>query len=382
MDDGRKFLRYIVPAFVYLIEIILFLSFFLVLNPSICTFNLFNGLSYKDHILEIIIMGFIVSGGLGAFFCQIYHVIYSFGVVDLRKSIINAMKKGCLKVTGEGKALEAESIENCNKRISLMIDTVLWSQRSELNNKIKGAKDRTQTYHDHLHGVGGVIVATFFAFISWLLIVISTVYLNGVLWFNPTYWFIIILWVLLIVIFFLAYLKLKEQLIFHRYSILMDVLGDDFIWRNNKPAEIDILWTDVRHKGGEMTENHTRIVASRIYFIVGILFLIFYVVKNPGLLDLFKKHWVEFIWCSGWGAIGIGLGLYNSRNNNDDHCKRRGHYYLYFIFVWFIATFTAFVAFGAFENNAVRSYIFAALTGIIVGFIGDNLPDKFFVLTK
>ncbi|MDD5561029.1 MAG: hypothetical protein PHT50_02730 [Candidatus Omnitrophica bacterium] len=240
MDDGRKFLRYIVPAFVYFVEVILFLSLFLVFNPSICTFNLSNDLINENNILEIIIMGFIVSGGLGAFFCQIYHVIYSFHVVDLRNSIIDAIEKGCLKVMERGKALEAKNIKNCNKRIFLMIDTVLWSQRSELNNKIKGAKDRTQTYHDHLHGIGGVIVATFFAFVSWFFIIGYIA--EEMCLFNLAYWFIICSWVVLFIIFFLGYFRIREQLEFHRYSILIDVLKDDFFWNNKKPAEVDIPW--------------------------------------------------------------------------------------------------------------------------------------------
>jgi hypothetical protein len=242
MDNGRKFLRYIVPAFVYLIEVILFLFPLFVLNNSISNFSPFwEDLINISHNVWGIIAGFIVSGGLGAFFVQIYHGLYSFDVLDFRNSIIDAVKGKYLKIIMRERELGIEEIERFNKRAFLMIESALWSQRSLINPEIKSATERTLAYHDHVHGLGGVIVATFFAFISWVLIVSSAESMtpaDKTLCCSPLH-FLAMLWIILIIYFLVVYYRLRKILEFHRYSILTDVLKNDLIW-SKKPAEINI----------------------------------------------------------------------------------------------------------------------------------------------
>jgi len=129
--------------------------------------------------------------------------------------------------------------------------------------------------------------------------------------------------------------------------------------------------------------NPTRSLWSGIFLIVGIFLLaFFFVITNPVLLNIIKRYLSEILWCLSWGAIGIGLGLYNSVGDLGGKLQKHEHYYKFFSFVWFIATLAAFVALGTFENSTVRSYVAAALAGVIVGFVGDKLPEKFFGLAR
>lgn len=125
--------------------------------------------------------------------------------------------------------------------------------------------------------------------------------------------------------------------------------------------------------------NPKRIGWGIFYLAAGVLlFVFFWLVKTPAFLNIIEKYSPEILWCFSWAAIGVGIGLLNSRSAHNDNQNNHWHYYTYFIFVWLAATLAAFVALGTFENNIVRSYAAAALTGLAVGFVGDNLPEKFF----
>lgn len=93
---------------------------------------------------------------------------------------------------------------------------------------------------------------------------------------------------------------------------------------------------------------------------------------------LFISNLNGILWCTGWSAVGIGLGLWNDRENDTDRVKEHLHYITYFIFVWFIASLAGFSVF----ENGLRSYAVSALTGIAIGFTGDSLAGLLLDLSK
>ena len=133
-----------------------------------------------------------------------------------------------------------------------------------------------------------------------------------------------------------------------------------------------------------MSENNPKRVGWSCFYIgVGFILLIFFcVVKKPAFLNIIVDYLLGILWCLSWAAIGIGCGLWNSRSAKGKNQYESKHYHTYFIFVWFIAALAAFVALGTFEKDIVRSYAAAALTGLAVGFVGDNLPEKLFGIGK
>jgi hypothetical protein len=97
-------------------------------------------------------------------------------------------------------------------------------------------------------------------------------------------------------------------------------------------------------------------------------------VKATALLNVTCYYLLEILWCGGWAAVGVSLGLWSNRYNTVHDISR---YFTYFVFVWVIAFLSAFVALGTFEKDIIRSYAAATLAGLIVGFMGDRLPERF-----
>lgn len=129
-----------------------------------------------------------------------------------------------------------------------------------------------------------------------------------------------------------------------------------------------------------MKDNPERIFWCKIYLVTGVaIFSLFLFIKKIEILSLYYS---EILWSLGWAAFGVGFGLWNSRTAHGEVLEKKEHYYTYFIFVEFVAGLAAFVAFGTFQDDSIRSYAAAALTGLIVGFIGDSLPERFIGLTK
>ena len=113
-----------------------------------------------------------------------------------------------------------------------------------------------------------------------------------------------------------------------------------------------------------------------VYLIAGILLLIlFWIIRNPALFDILERYSSGIVWCSGWSAIGVSLGLYNSRTTTGGNSEKHHHYRTYFLFVFGIAALAAFVVFESFDKNIV-SYAAAMLAGITIGFLGDKLGER------
>jgi len=131
----------------------------------------------------------------------------------------------------------------------------------------------------------------------------------------------------------------------------------------------------------EDTENSHRLAWGGCFLAIGILLGIIFIFRVwpflPGFLET-KSYLTQLLWSSSWTAIGISLGLYNSRNESSKRSKENRHYYTYFLFVFIIITLVSFVLLGTFDKNVDRVYVYvaASLTGIILGFSGDKLGDK------
>ena len=116
--------------------------------------------------------------------------------------------------------------------------------------------------------------------------------------------------------------------------------------------------------------------------ISGAVLITFWLWRQGGLqkLDEFFGQNIEKIWwCLGASAIGISLGLWNSRDKTEGKLKEHKHYRTYFVFVFVAASLTAFVVLS---DNSARSYAASALTGMAVGFIGDSLAGLMEKLIK
>ena len=125
--------------------------------------------------------------------------------------------------------------------------------------------------------------------------------------------------------------------------------------------------------------NCTRLIASLFYFFCGIVLVYFSTNKFEKLTGFFTLNKVTIFWCSGWSAIGIAAGLWNSRDDNTPVTRKKCHYFIYFFFILFIASLAAFVVFLSVANNHL-AYASSALVAIVAGFAGDKLAGDIFKL--
>lgn len=135
----------------------------------------------------------------------------------------------------------------------------------------------------------------------------------------------------------------------------------------------------------EVSINETRLGWGWGYGMFGVfLLLVFLIIKIPEAIDFIRNNYMSILWCAGWTAIGIGLGLYNSRTTRGatkilgSHkliLESHKHYYTLFLFVLFVGTIAAFIALK-------YSYAAACLTAISIGFLGDRLTEKIGNLIK
>lgn len=114
--------------------------------------------------------------------------------------------------------------------------------------------------------------------------------------------------------------------------------------------------------------NHRRVFWATVYTLIGVATLVgFIVVVEPVFREWFVASCPPLLWSVGWGAVGIGLGLFNSRDDRSAVARKHLHYITYFLFVWGFASLAAFAAYSE------GSYAIAAVIGLATGFSGDRL---------
>ena len=119
--------------------------------------------------------------------------------------------------------------------------------------------------------------------------------------------------------------------------------------------------------------NPRRVFWATIYVFLGVAALVAFCVEvNPEWREWFVANRPIILWCVGWSAIGIGLGLWNDRNAKDELSKSQPHYLMYFPFVWFFASVVAFTAFYTVSDGRA-AYAAALAAGLAAGFSGDRL---------
>ncbi len=125
--------------------------------------------------------------------------------------------------------------------------------------------------------------------------------------------------------------------------------------------------------------NKLRRNAGWIYFGIGIIGIIGVILlKCPNFLSWLielaenPKFFCVVLWCFSWTFIGIGVGLINTQDHNDEVAKRVWHYILYYPFVLVVGVLAS-LSVESLSNLKINSYALMALTGLMVGFLGDDL---------
>jgi len=121
--------------------------------------------------------------------------------------------------------------------------------------------------------------------------------------------------------------------------------------------------------------NRKRLDWGILYFVVGLSLLVL-MSYSPVMISWAYSNRLLLSWVVGWSAIGIGLGLINSRENGG---KEKGgvenehlHYLLYFGFALFVSSLASF----AFSRNMNGlNYLQSALIALTLGFAAERIRD-------
>lgn len=176
MGDAQRFLRYIVPGLIFIIELLAYL----LISGDIC----FNQLMEHSDTLGVAASGLLVSGGLGFIFGAIYYTIvwcekiskwkYVLTGADLRNYLKIVESKTWLTLCfPDGKHVK---VDNLTKRAAWRVAVSYWDTRAETSKTIKAAiqwMDRSSTI---MNGLGTTCLASFGALVFFLIYNILSVF--------------------------------------------------------------------------------------------------------------------------------------------------------------------------------------------------------------
>lgn len=174
MDEARRFLRYVIPGLVLIIEVSLYswvsIDLFFADKKF---FEELKNLFLKNNIAAPI-SAFLASGGAGFLLGVIYYTAYwpilkrfSLGV-DHTELINDAINRGWLKLRKREKDDTFVNADKLNIFGAWRIVTSLWHERKESSEKIKAANPRIDSLTDIMHGSGTMFIGSIIAIPLWV----------------------------------------------------------------------------------------------------------------------------------------------------------------------------------------------------------------------
>lgn len=168
MEEARRFLRYVVPGLVFIIEIMA--TLLLMDYPAFV--ELLSKLKEVGAVLGI----FIASGGLGYLFSNSYHWVYWSWPHQKRfaidhKALIESLGDKIQIRDSLGDILPVSALD---KRQCWVIINVYWHTHLKSSKRIEGVNKKNDQISDITHGLGGTVIATLAAALTCLFLKLST----------------------------------------------------------------------------------------------------------------------------------------------------------------------------------------------------------------
>jgi hypothetical protein len=157
MDEARRFLRYIVPGILFLVEGLLFTW---ILFPDWAEQEI--SLLTDDAGVGFALAGILGSGGLGFLFSLVHHQAHwSCPSIDFRNTITRARNSSLLTLAdADGHPITSGSGTLLTARQAWVVVTAIWSERRLTSKLIEGAEPRASTLADLVHSLGTGRIAT------------------------------------------------------------------------------------------------------------------------------------------------------------------------------------------------------------------------------
>jgi len=165
MEEARRFLRYVIPGLLLMIEV----SLYLWLSSYQQFVQLIKELG-EDIAFPISI--FLASGGIGFLLGVVYYTLYwTKGIrliaVNHLPLIEDVVKRGWLKLQrrDDGKEVDVKELTQSG---AWRIVTSFWHERKESSLRIKAANARTDSLADIMHGLGTTFIGSIIAIPVWV----------------------------------------------------------------------------------------------------------------------------------------------------------------------------------------------------------------------
>ena len=248
MEDARRFLRYVIPGLVLILEVSLYL-----LLSSKREFIQF--LKNYGQNAGLPISTFIASGGIGFILANIYHYIYwsrlfRWLVPDHRQLIRNAVKRGWLKLEDRrsGEEMAEVAIKRLTQKHAWLISSSLWYAKLGSSERIKGAEPVVDRLVDIMHSLGSLCVGAVIAIGVWLF---AHFELSRAL---PDSWDLLRTAPVIFIIMaahFHHYKRVAKDFQIISDTIASEELEKEFLSRNMIPTALSISQTDFREVKGK-----------------------------------------------------------------------------------------------------------------------------------
>lgn len=165
MEEARRFLRYVIPGLVLIIEV----SLYLWLLDHKQFLELIKELrKIPEKGIGLPISVFLASGGIGFILGVIYRVLSQIPglkklfMINHQPLIEDAVRKGWLRLQKRKDGTESEMV---SQEGAWRIVTSFWHERIKSSPIIKGANPRIDTLTDIMHGLGTMAVGSIIAFL-------------------------------------------------------------------------------------------------------------------------------------------------------------------------------------------------------------------------
>ncbi|MBI5375522.1 MAG: hypothetical protein HZA77_08810 [Candidatus Schekmanbacteria bacterium] len=238
MEDARRFLRYVLPGLVFLIEVFSYL-----LISASTEFVKF----LKDIAVNISfpISIFLASGGIGFILGIFYRTLYKSRmfdslVVNHHSQLSDSISRGWLKLQNRENKQEFK-INELSRNGAWRIQAVIWHERRNSNEIIKSADSLTDRLGDISHGLGTALIGAIIAVPVWIVAHYAlTQNYNFVFYITLAISFLVVICNL---INYIGTVRDFESVV---DIISTDLLKNEYIKNGNQPLIIDCILRELR----------------------------------------------------------------------------------------------------------------------------------------
>jgi len=168
MNEARRFIRYVIPVIVMLVEYLIFLFISLYLG-GYPTEDIKKLLYSINAINNGWLFGLIILTGTGVLLSNFYHFIFRITRINLNyKDLFDAFKEANMLEfidTVSNKTVKVEDITNDGR---LRILDAIWHGNNDISRVFRLTYSRNEGLCDSTHSLGTIFVGSVFAFIGWV----------------------------------------------------------------------------------------------------------------------------------------------------------------------------------------------------------------------